>query len=493
MKIRTRTARRAIAATLLTMCAACGGQPPKESPQVAEPAASGNYYIGTRPIYAHLASNKDGSWVFRTVTASDEPPESGFLVRLNDLTPAFDTRVAECTPQVYPESHRCNPANPFRDEDSGVLDKIINGSIAVGTAGKIKDITYSYETTFDETRFNRAVDEALLNTGLDHRRLISLVATYEEELRDSRAELQAASERLQAARAASGRLVLDIQPTVSGLVEYYQGDIDFTQLVDLEAADEATAADAIELKSTAILPCEVRTCVATAESALATLRYDLETNMEHVAAGTRPRSRLYNVRCDMVSYASYRLQAECPANVIANEEQPVRLPIHVTILSRDFDDLYPPFGFGDPELRVGIDGEKVTFSNLTDEFITVSAQTVYYNSTVNTTAVRIDLPPGVTIVRDLGEFVSTAIDIESTYLQMTPDKANGASFQFGFAVRYQLASRQEERTLHDVDTFNVGCVISNRMRPGSCQPEAVADTGVPQPAGRQADSPHGPM
>jgi len=492
MKIRPRTARHAIVATLLTICAACGGQPPKDNPQVAEATPSGNYYIGTRPIYAHLASNKDGSWVFRAVTASDEPPEAGFLVRLNDLTPAFDTRVAECTPQVYPESHRCNPANPFRDEESGVLDKIINGSIAVGTAGKIKDITYSYETTFDETRFNRAVDEALLNTGLDHRRLISLVATYEEELRDARAELQTASERMQAAQASSGGPVLDIQPTVSGLVEYYQGDIDFTQLVDLEAADDSST-EVIELKPTAILPCEVRTCVATAESALASLRYDLNTNMEHVAAGTRPRSRLYTVRCDMVSYASYRLQAECPTTVIANGDQPVRLPIHVTILSRDFDNLYPPFGFGDSELRVGMDGEKVTFSNLTDEFITVSAQTVYYNSTVNTTAVRIDLPPGVTIVRDVDEFVSTVIDIESTYLQMTPDKASGASFQFGFAVRYQLASRPEERTLHDVDSFNVGCVISNRIRPGSCQPEAVADASATQPADRPADSPHGPM
>lgn len=492
MTIRHRAARHAIAATLSILFAACGGQPAKENPPTAEAAPSGNYYIGAQPIYAHLASNKDGSWVFRTVTASDDPADSTYLVRLNDLTPAFDTRIAECTPQVYPESHRCNPANPFRDEDSGVLDKIINGSIAVGTAGKIKDITYAYETTFDETRFNRAVDEALLNTGLDHRRLISLLATYEEELRAARAELQVASERLKEARVTSGRIVLDVQPTVSGLVEYYQGDIDFTQLIDLEPADDASP-EAVDLEPADILPCEVRTCVAVAESALANLRRDLQANMEHVAAGTRPRSRIYNVRCDMVSFGSYRLQAECPATVVASEGQPVRLPINVTILSRDFDGLYPPFGFGDPELRVGIDGEKVTFSNTTGEFLKVSAQTVYYNSTVHTTAQKLDIPPGVTVVRDLKEFVSTAIDIESTYLQMTPDKANGASFQFGFAVRYKLASQAEERTLHEMDTFNVGCVINNRMRPGSCQAEAVADTGEAQTDGEQQDRPFGPM
>ena len=94
--------------------------------------------MGTQAIYALLVSNKDGSWVFKTISASDELPDSAYLVRLNDLTPAFDTRVAECSPQVYTDLHRCNPVNPFRNEDSGVLDKIINGSIAVGTAGKLR-------------------------------------------------------------------------------------------------------------------------------------------------------------------------------------------------------------------------------------------------------------------------------------------------------------------------------------------------------------------
>jgi hypothetical protein len=113
-------------------------------------------------------------------------------VRLNDLTPAFDTRAAECTPQVYPASHRCSPLHPFRDKATGMLDKIINGSIAVGTAGKVTEISQTYETTFDESAFNQAVDEALVNSGLDaeRRQLISLLDAYQDESEAARAELR---------------------------------------------------------------------------------------------------------------------------------------------------------------------------------------------------------------------------------------------------------------------------------------------------------------
>jgi len=485
-------ARRLYAVCAFSILAACGGHSPKEEAVAAEPVPSGNYFMGARPIYAHLVSMKDGSWVFTTLTHSDEPPEKGFLVRLNDLEPAFDTRVAECVPQVYPETHRCNPANPFRDEDSGVLDKIINSGIAIGTAGQIKDITYAYETTFDETDFNRAVDEALLNTDLDRRALISLVAAYDEEARAARTESQAAAERLQALRDSADRIELDIEPTIDGLVEYYQGDIDFTQLVDLELVEDASSRDAQPVPA-AVLPCEARNCVAAVNTALTELRHNVQTNREQVAARMRPSSRAYDVRCDMIGYAGYLLKAECPAQIVAADDKPVSLPIDVTILSRDFDGLYPAFDVADPNLDIAIDGRTVTFQNTTGEYLTVSAQTVYYNSSVHTTTIRVDIPPGISVTRDLQDFVSQAIDIESSYRQMTPSKAAGASFQFGFAVRYRLASQPDERTLHSRQSFNVGCVIANRMRPGSCQADAMVDNSGTTEKSITAERQLGPM
>ena len=492
MKVRPLLTQHWGVACFFLLIAACGGQPSKSEAPAAEAVSANNYFVGEKPVFGHLVNNKDGSWVFKTITASDEPSDTAYLVRLNDLTPAFDTRVAECVPQVYPASHRCNPANPFRDEDSGVLDKIINGSIALGTAGQITDITYAYETTFDESDFNRAVDEALLNTGLDRHRLISLVTTYEAEHRSAMTELALVAEQAEALQSAAPRVTLDIRPTISGLAEYYEGDIDFAQLIDLEPIDDGPT-PAGQLEAAAILPCEARQCVRDAQDALATLRYTVQQNKEQYAARMRPSSRTYRVRCDMVGYGPYRLVAECPEEIEVIDESPVVLPIDVVVLSRDFDGLYPDFDIDDPNLAVSIDGHEITYINSTNEYLTITAHTVYYNSQVHTTPLPIDIPPGISVTRDMREFVSQAIDIESAYSQMTPDKAAGASFKFGFAVRYRLASQPDERTLHDLNTFNVGCVISNRVRPGSCRAESVADNSPSQPADPESGRKPGPM
>jgi hypothetical protein len=492
MKVRLNPTRHLSVACIFSLIAGCGGQPSRVEAPVADTVASNNYFVGEQPVFGHLVNNKDGSWVFKTITASDEPSDTAYLVRLNDLTPAFDTRVAECVPQVYPASHRCNPANPFRDEDSGMLDKIINGSIAIGTAGQITDISYAYETTFDEADFNRAVDEALLNTGLDRHRLISVVTTYEAERRSAAAELAAAAEQAEAARSAAPSVTLEIQPNMSGLVAYYEGDIDFRQLIDLEPRDDGPALSG-QIEADPVLPCQARQCVSAAENALASLRFNVQQNKEHIAAGMRPRSRTYRVHCNMVGYGPYRLAAQCPEEIQVTDESPVVLPIDVAILSRDFDGLYPELDIDDPNLTVRIDGHQLTYVNATDEYLTITAHTVYYNSQVHTTALPIDIPPGIAVTRDMREFVSQAIDIESTYSQMTPDKAAGASFKFGYAVRYRLASQPDERTLHDVHTFNVGCVISNRMRPGSCRAESVADNSGSLPAADLPPRQPGPM
>ena len=444
--------------------------------QATDTLPTGNFFIGTRPVYAHLVNERGGSWVFTTVTASDALVDSGYLVRLNDLTPAFDTRAAECTPQVYPAEHRCSPLHPFRDKDTGMLDKIINGSIAVGTAGKVTDISQTYETTFDETAFNQAVDEALINSGLDNQRrqLISLLDAYEQESASARIELSDMTQQLSATRSSTNRLELDIQPSIDGLTSYYQDDIDFADLIQVTLV---TSGDlpSVKLEEREILPCDARHCMAAAESVLSALHLDIQSHRQRLSAMTSPGARIYDVACEDSAYGHYLLSVDCPEQITAQGDGPVELPVNVTILSRDFEKLYPSFDLADERLRVTMERQSVTFTNATDEYITLTAQTIYYNSKVNTTPLLIDIPPGISITRDIDEFVSQSIDIESSYRQMTPDKAAGTSFQFGIAVRYRIASNPDEMTLHHMQSFNVGCVIETEVDPESCSPPATTD------------------
>ena len=110
-------ARHITVACFLLVTAACGSNPPAEA--VVDTPDASNHFVGKRPVYAELVRERGGSWVFTQLTDSDLPSTTGYLVRLNDLTPAFDIRAAECIPQVYPETHRCSPLHPFRDKETG--------------------------------------------------------------------------------------------------------------------------------------------------------------------------------------------------------------------------------------------------------------------------------------------------------------------------------------------------------------------------------------
>jgi hypothetical protein len=476
MTFRFVRARTVSAVCFFVLSAACSSNPQQQTVQPVEPAPTGGFFVGARPVYAHLVNERGGSWVFTTITASDVSSDSGYLVRLNDLTPAFDTRAAECTPQLYPASHRCSPLHPFREKDTGMLDKIINGSIAVGTAGKVTDISQTYETTFDEAAFNQAVDEALLNSGLDtqRRRLISLLDAHEQEAASARTEFANMTQELSATRDSTNRVELDIQPSLDGLTGYYQDDIDFPDLIELTPAGGGDM-PSVKLEKRDTLPCDARHCLAAAESGLSALRRDIESHRQRLSAMMSPDARVYDVRCEDTVYGNYLLSVACPGQIVADGDGPVALPVNVTILSRDFNNLYPQFDLADDRLRITIEQQAVAFTNVTDEYITLTAQTIYYNSRVHTTSLPIDIPPGISVARDIEEFVSQSIDIESSYRQMTPDKAAGASFQFGIAVRYRIASDPDERTLHKMHAFNVGCVIENQVDPGSCVPQTSAD------------------
>ncbi len=484
--------RTASVACLVVLCAACSSNPQPDPVRSADPTSTGGFFVGEHPVYAHLVNERGGSWVFTTITASDAPADSGYLVRLNDLTPAFDTRAAECTPQVYPASHRCSPVHPFRDKDSGMLDKIINGGIAVGTAGKVTEISQTYETTFDESAFNQAVDEALVNSGLDteRRRLIGLLDAYEQETASAHAELSNMTQQVSATRNSANRIQLDIQPSIAGLTGYYQDDIDFADLIELTPVADGDV-PTIKLDKQDTLPCDARHCMAAAESALSALRQEIESHRQRLTAIMSPGARVFDVRCEDTVYGHYLLSVACPEQIIASADGPAALPVKVTILSRDFVKLFPNIDLADDRLRISVENQSVRFTNTTDEYITLTAQTIYYNSSVSTTSLPIEIPPGISITRNIAEFASQSIDIESSYRQMTPDKAAGTSFQFGMAVRYRVASDPDEKTLHDMQSFNVGCVIENRVEPGSCAPTAASDEEAQRTAQRssEADTP----
>jgi hypothetical protein len=480
MKMHTRCQLLAIALGTALYCTACGSSTSKSETEPPKAVPAGNYYIGNKPVYAYLDTGSGGSWIFTTVTESDLQPASGYVVRLNDLAPAFDIRMAECEPQVYPSNHKCSPTHPFREKRVGVIDKIISGGIAAGTAGKVTDFSRNYETFFDEAEFNQAVDEALINTGLDKERqqFIATLDEYSMTLAGAQLELEALAQEASNFILDTSSLPLKLQPTVTGLTAYYTYDIDFLSLVEISPQQTSNTMPG-SLDAKAILPCDARNCSVSARNAMASLQENIFDARSAIHSAKSADSPIYDVRCNATTQNGYLFDLQCPEQVQRKGSESIVVPLAVNIMSRDFLGLFPDFLLTDERLSVSISGKSVEFRNLTDRYLSVTAQTLYYNSQVHTAASRIDLAPGVVVNRAISDLVSPAIAIESDYRQMTPDKAAGATFRFGVAAKYRVAGQPEEFTLYDMRTFNVGCTISNRIEFGSCEP---AKSQPPVPA-----------
>lgn len=466
----------AAALAILVCLSACGGTPEKEDLPEPEPVATGDYFIGTQNIYAQLVSGAGGSWIFTEVSRSEMQPANGYLVRLNDLTPVFDIRVAECTPQNYPPTHKCNPTHPFREKDVGVISKLISGGIAAGTAGKVTDISRTYETTFDEAKFNQAVDEALVNTGLNNSRhdFINALETYSTLLSDSRARLRSLEQKAKADFTDVRAVELRIQPELSGLTQYYFNDIEFGDLVELTPGPFKSSGKG-KLGEDEVLPCDAHRCAQKARTAINSLRADLDLAENRLAETFDASKITYNVHCNKTAYKDYLLQVECPAEIARQEAGAIQLPLLVRILARDFVGLYPKMNLADDRLDIAISDDVVVFKNHSQDYLSVTAQTIYYNSRVETSTGTISVAPGESVVRPMSEFVTPSIEIESSFRQMTPAKAERTSFDFGFAAAYRASGGIAETTLYDMRTFNLGCVIDGQADPETCFSADTAD------------------
>lgn len=467
IKFRRQFAMVAIAAAMF--CTACGTSPRETEATLQEPLPAGGYFLGQVPVYAYLDSGSAGSWIFTTITESDLQPSSGYLVRLNDLAPAFDTRLAECTPQVYPSNHKCSLTHPFRKKEVGVIGRIISGGITAGTAGKVNDISRNYKTSFDDAVFNQAVDEALVNMGLDSERqqFIATLEDYASMLADAEQELDALARQANDSYRNTSAIPITVQPTVSGLTAYYTNDIDFRSLIEIVPRPDSSTVPA-SLDSKPLLPCDARNCATTARHALASLQAEVANAKSAIPTADSEETATYDIRCGATTQNGYLFTLECPEQLRRDSSGGLLVPLTVAILSRDFEALYPDFVLADEQLDVSIAGSTVNFRNLTSDYLSVNAQSVYYNSQVQTSSLSIDLAPGVAVSRPISEFVSPAIGIESSFRQMTPDKAAAASFRFGFATKYRVTGHAEYFTLYDMRTFNVGCTIDNRIEFGSC-------------------------
>ena len=455
--------------------AACASGEPESAPPPAL-----NYAHGDQAVYALLVKDGDGQFTFREVSDQHYEPDKGYLVRLNDLSPAFDSRAVECRGEPTAENDKCNDKGDFRSKRHGVVSALITGSKAVSSAGaSLAESNAPYVTEFDAAEFNRAVDDALRATGLDVART-SLLEDL-DRLRVHRdafaGEAAALHQRYVDDYRRDLSRAMNLVPTIDGATEYYDPDTRFDSLFELEPNRIAGPAEAAA--DTEVLPCEASRCAAEAAAALGSLQREQAAALRRLETTLKEQTSVYRMRCDASRHAGYNLDLDCPRSVPRSTSPPVDVPVRVTVLSRDFEHLYPDFEHADDNLRIDFDGRELTLSNLAESYLEVKSVSVYYNSKINTVSPlepSLELAPGAHARVSIDRFVSRPIRIEARYSGITADKARRASLQFGFAVKYSLTQRDVEQTLYRAATYGLDCAIRNRLTPGSCKrPEAEGE------------------
>lgn len=462
----------------LAALAGCASREPE-----ARPVEHENLYIGTDPVYAALVRRGDGQWTFSRVTSSDNDPDSSFLVRLNDLNPAFDIRRAECEPRPYRENDRCNPMNPFRSRDMGVVGKIVDTGISAGTGGKLSGMSRSYSTEFDTLAFNAAVDQALLLTGLDDNRmtLINGLAAIGEMAAVQEAEVEALRGQMLRQYELDKEQNIRIDTRVSGLIQYYSNDLDPSKFVEVRANQSSGASQSTETDAVSVLPCDASDCLQKLNKAMASLEQKHAARLESLRADLRRQTDAYVVDCSANQHGGYHFELHCPEKLARNEDGLILLPVDVEIHSRDFEYLFPEFSEENGELSAAVFEGNLILRNRTSEFVDVQSVSIYYNSQISTKSdlgSRLHLAPFQYTEVPVAELVSPAIAIESRHTNMTPDKASRATFSFGLAIKYSLRDRDAIATLYGMDDFNLQCAIESRLQPGSCRQELEQDVDV---------------
>lgn len=459
-------------AALLT---ACSSQSPP-TPVVEHE----NVFVGADPVYAVLQRRGDGQWTFTQVSDVNHDPESGYLVRLNDLSPAFDIRPAECEPRPYRESDRCNPINPFRERNLGVVGKIVDTGISAGTGGKISGVSRSYSTDFDHLAFNAAVDQALLLTGLDDNRIALLngIGRIEAQIAQQNEQIETLKAQMLQQYEIDKTENIKIDARVSGLIQYYSDDLNPIDFVSVGTGAGTSAATRNEIQKPNLFPCEAARCLGQLTAAESALEQQHAQKLATLQTELQRQTDAYVVDCSATSHGGYHFQLHCPEKLQRNPDGLILLPVDIEILSRDFDHLFPDFTTENADLAAAVHDGRLAIGNRTGDFVDVLSVSLYYNSLISTSSdlgERLNLAPYQNANIPLTDLTSREIDTESRHTNMTPDKASRSNFGFGIALKYSMRNRDAIETLYGAGDFNVQCAIESRLIPGSCVHEQAQE------------------
>jgi len=394
--------------------------------------------VGNNALYIDIAKAASGKYVVTQISNV-----SG-MIKLNDLSPAFNTGDIACAGGGQFDSFLNIPDCVKLEENFRTMKMNI---------GAYKTQWYRY-SAFDAGAYTKAVNEALSSSQLNREVIIrdydSYVQTYQTKAR-SMFELQ---KKRYNDNWKNTLVVFQVRDD-SG---FYRDELK-SSLINLSSEVKLASGPLPYKDNTSGSETAFRELYASAEKKLAKYEADLNKYADNFTVSLPSVKALF----ENIGYTASLPATANIRNIDGGQVVPIEVVIESKKISKQISNMYPEFSLSDNTITLSFNGRSLVIHNLSDGFVKVSSISVYYNQIISTTNYDqnkiIQLPPRSKMKDPIGIAQLASSEMQSAAnMNMTAEQAKRDKLRFGFAVNYSISGK--DKTLFSEKEYSLESILS---------------------------------
>jgi hypothetical protein len=417
-----------------------------------------------QPLYANLVKDENGRYTITEITSYKNS------IDLRNLSPVgFDSSVIDCSTAFFGSSgfndnaDKCKPdLTEFRTKKIRLGPTILLGLTTLGISlllGVVK-----VESVFDYNAFDKAVAEALVNSGVSGNRT-AFVERYTRVHNQTKVYDKSLENLFMEYDDNYSVSPHPIEKTIEDRSGYLnREELYFEILVKVNRKKiGGLKPQPYQLPDFAASPEDFESRITEYEE---DLKAALKDNTDNFEKKLREATSAYDVSCGPAFMKPYHLSYECPETIPSNPDPAAKLTAKVIVLSKDFDSVFPLYTVENGDLKVTFTKNRVLFENKTKSVLKILSVTVRYNDKVSTfdTAERhgtyevMPMNESETVVT-VKKILSHEIEKAADYKEVSKEKAQTTKLAFGMDIKYSLGDTELEQTLSGVKEYRLAEVL----------------------------------
>ncbi len=400
----------------------CSGSPSRESYSYRNDIQPGN------DLYALLEKTDDGYRFtrFSTTFVKNEP-----WIRVNDGKPMWNNRISSpCSKGLVAFPQKCE----YEDES-----RFISFSTNLGRSTLTTLLTGGFglifvpmgEVAFDNEAYTDALEEAGGLSQFD-----AYMSDYEKAISDRYQTYKQVKDRYNTIIASLSKEVVIADK--SGL------------LTDKKFLNQRVSVSENRLNNPSHITVENVSALISA----------IQEDHQKLSKEWNKYTSYVNVRCRHSSpYNGFHFTLDCPNKAVINNGKLI-INAKAVVTSKDFEHLIPnQLNASDDAISINLNGNAISMTNSTSNFITIDSISFYYNGNISTVnQLNRELPPE----SDVNVFRLSSLQIDWSKLnfkEVTRNTASSHKIEYGFAVKYRIANTGKGKTLYRVKSYMMSDLI----------------------------------